>query len=337
MSFALSVPAAALAVALCAAAARPAPPARPGPRLFAEGVVSTADDESNGSFSPDGAEYYFAKSNPYTTGPRWGILCVTRRRHGRWTPPEVLPFSGRSLDAAPRLSPDGRELYFTSARRAENAARVWRIWVSRRTASGWGEPAVLPAPVNSEESSNLSASVTRGGTIYFASTRGKDGHTHVYRARRDGDGYAEPELLGPEINSAFHETDPFVSPDERLLVFASSGDGLSEDRPETVQGGGVVYPRGDLYASVAEGGRWTAARHLAGGVNSFADESTPSISPDGATLFFTSERSPFSVPAPPGLTAPRIDRLLRATENGHGNVFSVPLGALGLPRGDPPR
>src|SRR6202043_3604852 len=87
-----------------------------GPHLFAEGVISTPGDEAGGVFSVDGNEFYFAKLNPATTGWRIGILCVSRWREGRWTKPEVLPFSGRYLDFLPRLSPDGRVMYFGSSR-----------------------------------------------------------------------------------------------------------------------------------------------------------------------------------------------------------------------------
>ena len=31
------------------------------PRLFAEGIISTVDDEIGGSFSPDGSDFYFTK------------------------------------------------------------------------------------------------------------------------------------------------------------------------------------------------------------------------------------------------------------------------------------
>jgi hypothetical protein len=311
------------------------------PELFAEGVVSTEQDEINGSFSPDGTEYYFARVNPYTTSPHWGVLFVTRYRDGAWTAPEVLKISGRGLDLSPRVSPDGRTLYFSSSRPAPgSSARVLRIWAADRAGSGWGEPRALPPPVNTEKDWNFSPSVTSDGTLYFASTRDGSEHTHVYRARRAGGGgtaaYAQPERLGPEVNSDVNEADPFVSPDERILVFSATGDGppTDRDRPETVQGGGVRYARGDLYASTSSGpgGRWTPARHLEHGVNTFADEASPSLTPDGRFLFFTSERSPFSIPPSRPLTfdAREIARALRSTLNGHGNVFFVSVDALGL-------
>ncbi len=344
---------AAASLASAAALAQPAPRsaslvfARPVPglartaeaRIFAEGVVSTEDDEVNGSFSPDGREYYFARVNPYTTGPHWGVLFVTRYRDGAWSAPEVLKISGSNLDLSPRVSPDGRTLYFSSSRPAPgSSAKLLRIWAAERAGSDWGEPRPLPPPVNTEKDWNFSPSVTSDGTLYFASTRGGSEHTHVYRSRRAGPGYAEPEPLGPEINSDVNEADPFVSPDERLLIFSSTGDGppTDRDRPETVEGGGVLYARGDLYASVRTGavGKWSRARHLEQGVNTFADESSPSLTPDGRFLFFTSERSPFSVPPSRPMDAREIDRALRSALNGHGNVFYVRVEALGL--GPPP-
>src|SRR5215470_2039128 len=93
------------------------------PQLFAEGVISTEDDEVNGSFSPDGLEYFFAKINLTTTFPRLGILCVSRFRDGHWSEPEVLPFSGGEyLDLSPRLSPDGSTMYFSSMRPSSGLA-----------------------------------------------------------------------------------------------------------------------------------------------------------------------------------------------------------------------
>jgi len=333
----------ALAVLVLAASSDPGPSAPYAvgevsePRLFAEGTVSTEDDESNGSFNSDGTEYYFSKSNPYTTSPRWSLLCVSRFRDGKWSEPEVLPFSGSYRDSSPRISPDGRTLFFTSSRPAPGkTARVFRIWSADRTPTGWSEPQPLPAPINAGDNDwNYAASATRDGTLYFASTRDGSDHPHIYRSRFVENRYAEPEKLGSEINSAFSESDPFVSPDESILIFSSIGDGLptDKDRPETVKGGGVLYPRGDLYASVGRGGVWSQAVHLEHGINTFADESSPSISPDGRYLFFTSERSPFSVPPSHRLDAREIDRMLHSTLNGQGNVFFVSLDALGLKRG----
>src|ERR1043166_8225487 len=53
------------------------------PRMFAESMVSTVDDEIGGSFSPDGTEFYFSRLVPYTTLPRLGLMCVSRSEERR--------------------------------------------------------------------------------------------------------------------------------------------------------------------------------------------------------------------------------------------------------------
>jgi WD40-like Beta Propeller Repeat len=110
------------------------------PQLFQDGIISTEDDEVNGSFSPDGTEYYFSKLNQYTTGPELGIICVSHLKNGKWSEPEALPFSGLYLDFGPRLSPDGRAMYFSSSRtvpgRREGSIAIWK---SSRVETGWSD------------------------------------------------------------------------------------------------------------------------------------------------------------------------------------------------------
>ncbi len=306
------------------------------PRIFGEGIISTVDNEQGGTFSPDGSEFYFTKVGAYTTFPRYSIICVSRFSAGKWSTPEVVPFSGRTLDLPPRLSPDGNKMYFASARPLAGAKiPVLRIWSVERTATGWGEPKALEAPVNAPEDRwNLDPSVTSDGTLYFTSDREKQFNFHIYRARLVDGKYAEPEKLGPAINSEFNEAQPFISADEKILVFSSTG--LEEQpfprRPEEIETGGKFYLRGDLYVSVNRGGEWTAAKHLEHDINSFAEESYPSLTPDGRYLFFSSERNPFTVPTVPRLTHAELDRKLRTLWNGQGNIFFVGIEALELPQ-----
>jgi Tol biopolymer transport system component len=305
-----------------------------GPKLFAPGIVSTEDDEVNGGFSPDGRDYYFARVLPYTTFPRVGVLFVTHLLRGSvWSEPEVLSFSGAQVyDTQPRLSPDGQQLFFTSSRPAPGKkARGLRIWRSQRAGQSWSEPEPMPEPVNSEESWNWGASVTRDGTLYFASDREERFHPQLYRSRLVEGVYEKPAKLGPEINSKFNESDAFVSADESILIFNSSGGGApdNQSREGTLDGHGYQYPRGDLYVSVRRDGAWTPARHLEAGVNTEQDEGSPSLSADGKVLFFSSERSAFTVPSK-RFTYAGMERELHSVSNGHGNIYSIPMSELGL-------
>src|SRR5262244_1029290 len=123
------------------AAAEPAA----GPALFGEGVISTVDDEAGGCPGPGADDFTFARFVPYTTYPRIGILLVSHRRDGRWSPPEALPFSGTYLDFPPRFDPSGKRMLFASSRPLPDGVRGFvRIWEVDRTAGGWGEPRPLP-------------------------------------------------------------------------------------------------------------------------------------------------------------------------------------------------
>jgi hypothetical protein len=152
---------------------------------------------------------------------------------------------------------------------------------------------------------------------------------------KDG-AYEQAEKLGPEINSEFNDYEPFVNGEETLLFFVSAGAGAPPfpHRPDVLTGGGFPYPRGDIYFSRRENGKWTRAQHLEHGVNTVADEGAPSLTPDGKHLIFASERSPFLIPMPKRIEMAEFDRLVHSTLNGHGNIYTISIHALGLDAGE---
>jgi dipeptidyl aminopeptidase/acylaminoacyl peptidase len=306
------------------------------PRIFAEGVISTVDDEIGGSFSPDGADFYFTRLVPYTTFPRLGILCVSHYAGDHWGAPQALPFSGKNLDYPPRLDSSGSRMFFASSRALPDGTRGGiRIWEVERSAAGWGEPRPLPPPVNPAGSHwSADPSVADDGTLYFSSDRDGPGSIHIYRSRLVDGKYSEPEKLGPAINSEFTEAQPYISPDGKTLIFTSTGSGEPpfKHRPEELVGGGKPYPRADLYISFEKDGKWTQARHLEHGINTVAEEEYPFLSPDGRYFFFSSERSPFTVPTARRLDYRELESELHSTFNGHGNVFFIGVEALEMPK-----
>ena len=308
--------------------------ATPTPQVFAEGVISTVDDEAGVTFSPDGTEVYFTKLVPYTTFPRYGVICVSRYSNGAWSTPEVVSFSGEYLDWGTKISPDGKTMLFTSSRPAPgHSEHVLRIWSVERTSKGWGDPRVLPEPINSPTDRwNIDASVASDGTIYFASDREEPFHFQIYRARYESGKYAAAEKLGEAINSKFNDAQPYISPDEKILIFSSTGDQAFPyaARAGDMQGGGRPYPRGDLYISLLKKGEWTPARHLEHGINTVAEEGFPTLTPDGHYLFFTSERNVFDVPLRERLSYEGMERGLESIFNGHGNVFFIDAAQLGI-------
>src|SRR5262249_1878985 len=111
----------------------------PEPTLFGEGIVSTGAFETHPAFTPDGRTLYFVKSTPAFSD--WKIH-VSRFADGRWSAPEMAPFSGKYRDADPYVTPDGKRLYFISDRPVDGKAKEdMDIWVMEKTkGGGWGEP-----------------------------------------------------------------------------------------------------------------------------------------------------------------------------------------------------
>lgn len=275
------------------------------PVVFGEGVVSTGEYESHPAFTPDGRTLYFVRSTPAFTD--WKIY-VTEYADGRWSPPKMAPFSGKHRDADPFITPDGKQLYFISDRPIDGKPKQdMDIWVMDRTKNGdWGEPRNLGSPINTPTSEWFPV-LAANGTLYFGSgRRGGHGNTDLYRSRQSGGKFAEPENLGPNINSAADEYEGFIAPDESFLVFMAGG------RPDSLGGG-------DLYISYQKDGNWTPAKNLGPKINGRGLEISPYISPDGKYFFFSSARKSEGTPAGERPNRPR---------NGLGDIYQMDLRAL---------
>jgi hypothetical protein len=294
------------------------------PVLFAEGIVSTPDDESSFAMTPDGKTAFFGKTSPATTGDPMRVICVTRLdSKGHWTMPEIAPFSGRYHDMGPSITPDGSRLYFISDRpNGDPEQHDLNIWFVDRVAAGWSEPRSLDAPVNST-AHEYGVSVASNGTLYFASNRpGGKGGFDIYRSRLENGQYKTVENLGDTINTSAGELQPAISPDENILVFTS----LSRD--DEMVGVHRAYSRGDLYVSFRKNGSWTAARNCGAPINSGGGESWPGFSSDGARFFFSSDRGFATYRLPHRLTLAQIEHGLRSTLNGMGNIYQVNAAAI---------
>jgi Tol biopolymer transport system component len=286
--------------------------------IFAPNIISTGDYEVCPTFSPDGRTFYFVKSTPDANF--WTIV-LSRFENGKWTEPEIAPFSGQYSDADEFITADGKRMFFISRRPVSpdispNAAGKLDIWVMDKTAGGdWGEPKNLGRPVNSE-GSEFFPTLSKDGTLYFGSGRkGGKGGIDLYRSRLVNDKYQEPENLGDAINTTFDEFEPFIAPDESFLIFMAAG------RPDGL--GGF-----DLYISYNRHGKWTKAQNLGPPINSPADELSPKITPDGKYFFWASARSDFSMTPNTSLTSVDFFRKLRSPGNGLGDIYYIDASVL---------
>ncbi len=284
-----------VAVVVTVAAVQPpsSDPTPQGVELFEPGIISTDGGEAFPSFNPNGAVLYFA-----THDPNWSAhtLMVSVREPEGWSRPRRLPFSGTHNDRAPRLSPDGSRLFFSSdrpLRHTQGAKRDFNIWMTtppRVPGGEWSEPIPLPEAINTVRD-EYHTSVTSNGTLFFAGREweGGYGRSDLYQAAYNGGMYGPPTNLGPPVNDELSQPDCYVSPDGRFMILAIT------DHPEG-RGGD------DLYVSYRREGGWSRPVNLGEPVNSPEYEYGPTIS--GRYLYFTSHR------------------------RGNGDIYRIPVAEL---------
>ena len=99
-----------------------------------------------------------------------------------------------------------------------------------------------------------------------------------YYSKKIDDTWTKASELGYPINTDMNEGAQSLSVDGRLMYFTACNrdDG---------------YGSCDIYVSVKEGENWSAPVNLGPPINSAAWEAQPSVSPDGKTLYFVSNRA----------------------------------------------
>ncbi|HZF41974.1 MAG TPA: nuclear transport factor 2 family protein [Sphingomonadaceae bacterium] len=149
--------------------------------------------------TPDGGTMYFVSDRPTPARPDKRDLDIWRseRRAGRWQAPEHLGdvVNGRGEELGPELH-DG-ELYFATARKSGLGGLD--IYSAAARGTGFAQPQLLRAPINSAASESDFTLSRDGQTALFWRQVGARGLLHMSRRRADGD-WSEPEALPDSVN-----------------------------------------------------------------------------------------------------------------------------------------
>ena len=265
------------------------------PVLLGPELIASSLREINGTFSPDGKEFFFT-----TETASDGAICQSRLdENNQWTTPIVAPFSGEYSEYDPLFAPDGERLYFSSERplNPQDSSGNTNLWYVERLDSSWSSPIY----VQLENTGTYYSSITHSGDIYFNIWDTGD----MYKAINTSDGY-KVEALPEVLNSENGEGDPFVSPDEDYIIYRGYNNSLG---------------RGDLYISYKMGDEWTAPENLGEPINSSAHEMCPYVTVDGKYFIFSSSRmaSDYEFTASENLHIPRNQH--HTLDNGELNIY----------------
>lgn len=231
--------------------------------------------------SPDSKTFYMASNR---SGGEGGIdiwVSTRQRADDPWGAPANLGPSINSTDDdfCPTIARDGKTLYFVSNR--PGGCGGADIYASRRRPGGWDQPVNLgchtaggPNSTMDEAGPSVLSEPHAGPVVYFSSTRA--GTSDIYRSESHAGAFG-PAMLDTELSSSTaQDGQPNVRRDGLEIFFFSNRPGNND-----------IYSASR--SSTADS--WSNPVNLGPAVNSTASETRPSLSWDGTTLYFGSNRA----------------------------------------------
>ena len=173
--------------------------------IFAPGIISHGFHENGVFFSPDGSELFYSTSDSQYAFKTFVSL---KRNDGRWSAPEMAPFSGDFYTHSAFFSPDGGRIYFSSKRPVVSTEDKpdLDVWYIERDGLSWGRPAHLKGPLNTDKNEQIT-SIAANGTIYLRAND-EGGRWSIYLSRWDNGLYSAAERLSDTINKGYNEGNP---------------------------------------------------------------------------------------------------------------------------------
>ena len=244
------------------------------PEAFNVGITEIDRQKGYPSFGYDGKTFYFL----YQSGDGYFIMM---NDGGRWTKPQIVPYSVDYGFGEANISPDAKQIVFCSKKNpfAESVNKQdFDLWIMERKNLSWNKPKHLGHTINTELHEAFPTLSNAGHLYFFRETEGERGSDIFYSRYVNGQ-YRQPLNLGSSVNSEKHDCDPFIASDESFLIFCvrDRNDGFGDN---------------DLYISYKmRDGSWTRSVNMGSSINTEAEEITPHVTPNGQYLFFTSNRN----------------------------------------------
>lgn len=254
-------------------------------------LLNTPFNDNYAVLSRDELTIYFTSDRPGGLGGDDLWFATRESVDSPWQAPLNMgaTINTAATESLPFLSSNEHVLYFYSTR-ATGSCGSGDIWMTRRRNkhADWEEPAnlgcVLNTPADEIAPSFFEDPETEQAWLFYGSNRpggiGQPGGIadyDVYASPLGEDGFAGPGLLIREFSSPARDTRIFIRKDGLEALITSNRPGGQ---------GGL-----DIWVSTRDtlSDPWPAPTGLAG-VDSPSNDGSPSLSKDGTTLYFFSDR-----------------------------------------------
>lgn len=239
--------------------------------------INTVDDEYFPKLTADNKTIIFTRKTKNQENFYESTLI-----NGQWTEAQKLMGDINSEnfnEGAHCISPDGKYLFFTGCN-WPNGLGSCDIYVSKQENGLWGAPHNLGSPINTRGWESQPAISADGKTLYFVSNRnGGIGGYDIYKSVLKDDGtWGVAQNLGPNINTPFDESAPYIHADNQTLYFASNG--------------WPGFGRKDIFKSQQDSmGNWSEPQNLGSTINNFRDQMALHVSMNGRIGHLASQDS----------------------------------------------
>jgi len=241
------------------------------PKLFAQGIITTEEPEGSSGFARNGGIFIFQRFID-----RKCHTYMMTRQGDLWSKPKLIPFWKQLIHNGDFvIAPDDSTMLY-QVKQDHSGQLESNIWQVKLEEDGWGLRYALPSPINTSYDESFASRASNGNLYFFSRRPGGMGQSDLYMVEYQINGYSNPINL-KELNTSFHEWDPYIAPDESYIIFCS-----------TKPGG---MGRDDLYISFKNPqNQWCSPVHLGDRFNSSSSENRPYVTNDGRFFFYTSSK-----------------------------------------------
>lgn len=175
----------------------------------------------------------------------------------------------------PSLTANGQQIVFTRRIRGQED-----IYISTKKDGEWQQAEPISG-INTKDNEGAHVISADGKMILYTACNRPTGvgGCDIYQTTYGDGKWSEPSNLGPRTNSPNWESQPSISADKSIILFASN------------RTGGIGG--NDLYMiKRMENGKWSRAINLGENINTSGDDESPYLHADGKSLYFRSNARP---------------------------------------------
>ena len=253
--------------------------------------INTGFHEYFPSITADGQLFLFTRDISDTASPHGHQedFYVSIRNKDKWGPSYSIgnPINTRDNEGAPSITADGQLVIFTACETfgdygpGRKGLGSCDIFYSQRYGDKWTKPENLGPKINSGYWESQPSFSSDGKTLYFVrGIQTREGKSQdIYMAELGDDGnWKAATKLPDHINTTGREESVFIHPDNQTLYFSSNGH---------IGMGGL-----DIYMCKRQpNGEWGQPLNLGYPINTFEEENSLLVGPDGNIAYFASTRA----------------------------------------------